>query len=487
MLDVCLLLEGTYPYVAGGVSTWVHQLITAMKDIRFGIVSIAPFPDPTRTVKYNMPENIIYFKEIYLHHYQLKKSRARTPTARDLETIRQFYLGILRGEYDHFAEFIKLFRGPRACLDTRYVFSSKTVWRLLIYFYERAGLDVSLLDYFWTWRATHLPLMSILKSDIPPAKIYHAVSTGYAGLLGAIAKVLRQAHFFLTEHGIYTHERMLEISQAHWIYEREKRHYRAERELSFFKQWWITMFRVMSHLTYRHADRIFTLYEGNKLRQVLEGARAENISIIPNGIKLDKFLSIKKERKHGPQIALIGRVVPIKDVKTFIYAAKQVLSDLPDAQFYVIGPTDEGPDYFNECKLLVENLKLEEKIEFTGRVPVKNYLKFLDLVVLTSISEAQPYAILEANVCGIPVVATNVGACREMLIGRTKADQNIGPSGIITDVAHPEDTARAITQLLTDKEKYAQYADNGRKRVARYYDLDDLLSKYLNVYEQNLS
>ncbi len=51
MLDICLLLEGTYPYVSGGVSTWVHQLIEGMKDVRFGIVFIAPHSDPTREMK----------------------------------------------------------------------------------------------------------------------------------------------------------------------------------------------------------------------------------------------------------------------------------------------------------------------------------------------------------------------------------------------------------------------------------------------------
>ena len=41
-VDVCLLLEGTYPYVKGGVSTWVHDLITRLPELRFAVVHVAP-------------------------------------------------------------------------------------------------------------------------------------------------------------------------------------------------------------------------------------------------------------------------------------------------------------------------------------------------------------------------------------------------------------------------------------------------------------
>jgi len=486
MIDVCFLLEGTYPYVAGGVSTWVHQLISSMKDIRFGIIYIAPHSDPTRTIKYKMPDNIIYLKEIYLHDYDLRSLRNRKPNTQDLELIRNFYQDFKNERYDHFANFIRLFRGDDICLDTEYIFASDDIWQLLIEFYKQIDQDISFLDYFWTWRGTHLPLMQVLQADIPRAKVYHSVSTGYAGLLGSIAKCTSDGKFFLTEHGIYTHERTLEISQADWIYKREKVNFRAERDLSFFKRWWVNIFKIMSHVAYRNADQIFTLFEGNKIRQSLEGADENKISIIPNGINIDDFKELTITKKDSPQVALVGRVVNIKDVKTYIHAAKLVLEKIPEVQFYIIGPTDEEEDYYEECTLLVEALKLEDKIIFTGRVYMKDYLKFLDLVVLTSVSEAQPYVVLEANMCGIPVVASDVGACREMLHGRTYPDQNIGPSGLITEVSNPEDTAQAIEKLLIDKKLYEQYGQSGKERVKHYYDQDDLLSKYLNVYENYL-
>lgn len=486
MIDVCLILEGSYPYVAGGVSNWVHQLITAMTDLKFGVIFISPHLDPTRTLKYEIPPHVIYMKELGLHDYSLKQTARRQPAAGDLKAVKSFYESLAKGPVNSFKELVGLFRGEKSCFDLPTVFSSKDIWDLLVQFYDRHAPEVSFIDYFWTWRGTHLPLLQVLQAEIPPAKIYHAVSTGYAGLLGAVAKVVHRQKLFLTEHGIYTHERMLEISQAAWIYERERRHYRADRELSFFKRWWIQLFCVMSRLTYAQADRIFTLYEGNKVRQILEGAAPEKISIISNGISPAEFGTIPRRRKNDPQIGFVGRVVTIKDVKTFLQAAKLILTYKPEAQFYIVGPTDEEADYFEECRLLVDALNLEEKVIFAGKEDPKKYYQFLDVVVLTSLSEAQPYVILEANLSGIPVVATDVGACREMLLGRDPVDQAIGPSGLITQVTNPEATARAVLKILDEPEAYEQMALSGQERVRRYYDLDDLLSRYMNIYEQNI-
>lgn len=486
MIDVCLLLEGTYPYVAGGVSTWVHQLISAMKDIKFGIVYIAPHSDPTRVIKYDMPQNVIYLKDIFLHDYDLTATSCKKPRESDFDLIENFYSGILKNQYEYFSDFVALFQGETPVFDIPSFFSSKKIWNLLVKFHDQIDENLSFIDFFWTWRSTHLPLLQILRASVPEAKVYHSVSTGYAGLLGALVRSQYLSKYFLTEHGIYTHERMLEIAQSDWIYERKQQGYRAERDLSFFKKFWIKMFSVMSKVSYFYADQIFTLYEGNKLREILEGAKEERIRVIPNGIDLNRFEKIKRIRHKTPSIGLIGRVVAIKDIKTFIQSAKIVLQKLPDAEFFVIGPTNEEEDYYQDCKALVEVLDLTDKIKFTGRANIDDYLSFLDVVVLTSISEAQPYVILEANFCGIPIVATDVGACREMLDGRTEQDKAIGKSGLISEVSNPYDTADKILNILNNPELYESMALAGKERVRKYYDQDSLLSRYLNIYEKNI-
>jgi len=67
MIDVAMILEGTYPYVSGGVSSWVHALITAMPDLRFGLLYLSPSMKAKREYKFKLPPNVTDFVEIYIY------------------------------------------------------------------------------------------------------------------------------------------------------------------------------------------------------------------------------------------------------------------------------------------------------------------------------------------------------------------------------------------------------------------------------------
>ncbi|TPW21919.1 MAG: group 1 glycosyl transferase [Elusimicrobia bacterium] len=164
--------------------------------------------------------------------------------------------------------------------------------------------------------------------------------------------------------------------------------------------------------------------------------------------------------------------------------ARIVVHKRPGTVFHVVGPTDEEPEYTQECRELTGVLGITDCVKFLGKVDVHAYYGQTDLVVLTSLSEAQPYAILEANAVGIPVVATDVGACREMLEGRGPEDRAVGVSGLLTPVSDPESSAAAVLRLLAEPGLYNAMGEAGRTRTARFYDQGDLVSRYLNLYEQ---
>ncbi|MBI5595396.1 MAG: GT4 family glycosyltransferase PelF [Elusimicrobia bacterium] len=486
MSDICLILEGTYPFVSGGVSTWIHQLVTAMSDVRFSVVHISPFPNPRREYKYKLPSNVVNIQDLYLHERiadpGLSPRRWRRQAIARLEALQE---ELFAGRMEAFTEMLPLLRGAGPVLSFSDLFRSPEAWEVLTRAYERHGEGVSFLDFFWTWRSIYLPLLKTLQCPIPKARLYHTVSTGYAGVLAAVARRTMDSGMLLTEHGVYTHERLLEISQSTWIYSPQRERFRVQRELSFFKRFWLGFFDVMGRLTYQSADRILTLYDGNRTKQILAGAPPEKIAIIPNGIDLPHYrdIPLKPQGSERKTVAFIGRVVPIKDVKTFIHAARIVSSKRPGTEFLVVGPTDEEPDYTAECRELVKALGVTDVVRFLGKVEMRKHYPDIDLVVLTSLSEAQPYVILEANAIGLPVVATDVGACREMLEGRAPEDKEIGPSGLLTGVSAPEDTAHAVLRLLSEPGLWNAMSEAGRARTSRFYDQDDLISRYLNLYE----
>jgi len=493
--DVCLLLEGTYPYVAGGVSTWIHNLIQALPEIRFTGLCILPTSELNWEVRYELPGNIENIQVVYLHDYDHldQKSKANVwKRGQNMNLVRDFHYRLRNSDSSLVEKLLSFFHAAgREELTPHDMIYGREAWDLLVELYNPSENEVSFIDYFWTFRFTHLPIFKLLQASIPRAKIYHSLSTGYAGMLGFIAKHLYKKPLLLTEHGIYVKERKIEISQAEWIFESISEQYRVQKDLGVFQKFWINLFETLGRITYEAADEIYTLYEGNRQLEISLGADPDKIFIIPNGIAIEKYSCLKpadymeRGRQDGVlRIGLMGRVVPIKDVKTFIRACKVASLSLPDARFLIMGPTEEDKQYYQECREMVQLLALEDRVEFTGKIDVMDYYPILDLIVLTSVSEAQPLVILEANCAGIPVVASDVGSCRELLEGRTEEDQALGPSGIVTRVADPAGTARGITDILMDEKLWRAMSLAGRKRVEIFYRESDLNRKYLDIYRR---
>jgi glycosyltransferase involved in cell wall biosynthesis len=111
----------------------------------------------------------------------------------------------------------------------------------------------------------------------------------------------------------------------------------------------------------------------------------------------------------------------------------------------------------------------------------------LDVVVLTSFSEGQPLVILEGYSHGVPAIATDVGACREMIEGRTDEDRALGPSGVVTRVAMPKETAAALVLMAKDPDLRRRMGQAGRKRVLAYYQRRDMLAAYAELYRNLVS
>jgi polysaccharide biosynthesis protein PelF len=496
--DVCLLLEGSYPFVAGGVSRWTHFLIKSLPEISFTAVCISASSKEKSSYKYEIPHNLSDIKVVYLSDYNpVKKKLRKKIRTKQINFLREFHYKLFKKDLSSFNEVLSVFNSSnKDRLTLHDLLFSKESWALLLEFYKPDESNLSFIDYFWTFRASHLPLFNILNTEMPRARVYHTISTGYAGFMGAVASHTYKRPLILTEHGIYTKERKIDIAQADWIYAAGSKKTKVERELGTFQNLWIQKFEAKGKFTYKAAERIYTLYEGNRQQQISDGADPRKTFIIPNGIDIDQYYklyanrksnNIQKGKTHILSIGFVGRVVPIKDVKTFIRACKIVSLRLPNVKIYIIGPTDENPKYHQECQELCRFMGLKEILEFTGKADTMKFYSFLDLVVLTSVSEAQPLVVLEANCAGIPVVASDVGACRELLEGNTKEDKALGASGIVTRVADPADTAQGIITILTNDELRQKMSIVGYKRVETFYRESDLNNKYLSVYKELMS
>ncbi|ANK80816.1 MAG: hypothetical protein TEF_08380 [Rhizobiales bacterium NRL2] len=484
-VDVCLVLEGTYPYVAGGVSTWVHDLINAQSGLTFHIVSLLPGTEPPEQ-RYEMPDNVRGLNHVFLQ--QLPVGARWMINLRKRLAEMEEALRAIQSEGDIFD--LKRLMDELAKGEGRYgrrlLMNSRPAWEMLLRMYGKDMPEGSFLDYFWTWRSLLGGLFSVMLSPMPQAKVFHTISTGYAGLFAARAKLETGRPVLLTEHGIYTNERRIEIAMADWLYEGPSGSLGLDKPKRDLKDLWIDTFVAYSRCCYQACDEIITLYTGNQDLQRRDGAEPHKLRIIPNGVDYERFSKIPREPHDRPTVALIGRVVPIKDIKTFIRAVAVLKQEVPDVLAWMMGPTEEDEDYYRECVQMVEHLELQDNFEFTGRVKLDEWLGRVDVMVLTSISEAQPLVILEGGAAGIPTVATDVGSCRDMLLGMPKEDPPLGRGGAITPLANPTETGRQLAALLKDPEAMARAREAIRERVRLYYNKVEIDRIYRDLYETHM-
>ena len=214
---------------------------------------------------------------------------------------------------------------------------------------------------------------------------------------------------------------------------------------------------------------------------------------IPNGVSLARFAPLRAKRRPDeatagppPVLCLIGRVVPIKDIKTFIRAMRRVVNELPAAEGWIAGPEDEDPSYANECRNLVDSLGLVDKVKFLGFRKVEELMPQIGLTILSSISEALPLVILEGYAAGVPTVSTDVGSCRQLVEGLGDDDRALGASGRIVGLADPQALADAALELLTSPQKWKAASDAGIARVERSYTDAMMFGHYRSVYDRAL-
>lgn len=469
-MRICLLTEGSYPYVVGGVSSWVQMLMEGLPEYEFVVYSIGAEAKDRGHYKYKLPQNCVGIQEVFLD--EILNLKAGTMQEHALTEAQQQVLEeLVKGDQPiNLDGLVDIFRNKQweSPLD---IFMTGDFFQVIRKIYAERYDYLPFTEFFWTLRSMLLPLFYLLQQDLPEADVYHSVATGYCGILGGIGATVYHKPFMITEHGIYSREREAEIIKSDW----------AKTD---FKSVWIRYFYNLAKLAYEKADHVFTLFEHNGQIEKELGCDPKKIAIVPNGIHMERFAPIPELTDHGGTINVgaVVRVVPIKDILTLLRAFFLVHQDMPDTHLYVMGNMEEDPEYAQLCVNTAELLGITETVTFTGSIQVTEYLPKMDVLVLSSISEGQPLSVLEGFAAHRPFVTTDVGCCRELIYGDSQ--DTLGDAGIVVPPLDFEAMAREILRLARNFPLRHQMSQAGYERTLRGYTYEHFIDSYRRIYRE---
>jgi L-malate glycosyltransferase len=208
----------------------------------------------------------------------------------------------------------------------------------------------------------------------------------------------------------------------------------------------------------------------------------KKIEVVYNGVDHKRFeddIDVTLKRRgigidaDDIVIGNVSRFFENKDHKTLIEAFKIITNDYADSKLVLVG---DGPLRRN-IENKVEKEGLSKKVRFLGnRRDVPELLKAMNIFALSSLREGFPVVLLEAMASGLPTVVTDVDGNAEMVVN--------GETGLIVPRSEPESLAKAICEIIQDKDKGREMGENGRHRVKKLFSFDGMVNRYTSIYER---
>lgn len=235
---------------------------------------------------------------------------------------------------------------------------------------------------------------------------------------------------------------------------------------------------------------MFAVLTGRARAHLIDCGFAEaRIEIIPNGVDTNRYVPLSHKAKLSMReklglpideklVIFVGRLHPVKGLDTLLYAWQKVSQsiEIDRARLLIVGEGPEEPF----LRQLVTQLGLEATTLFLGRRDnVVKYLQSTDVLVLPSLSEGLPNALLEAMACGLAAVATDVGGSNDVI--------NNLENGILIHPRDPKALSDALLTLLNDKKLAARLGQEARKTIEERYSLDQVVNQYMRLYQSLVS
>lgn len=226
-------------------------------------------------------------------------------------------------------------------------------------------------------------------------------------------------------------------------------------------------------LVYRKIE-VITVSPSSKAEILLHKLTKKEPHVVYNGVDLSKCVPGQKSKT--PLVLYLGRLTTAKSVHVLIRAAVEVIASVPKVKFVVAG---DGPAR-SMLMRMVRKMRLDDFITFTGKVSEEEKISWYQkawVFVNPSLIEGWGITTIEANACGVPVVASNVAGLRDAV--------HNPHSGLLVPYGNVEEFARAITDLLVYPGKRRRMSREARD-WARKFDWNKSAKEGIKVLHRTI-
>lgn len=210
-----------------------------------------------------------------------------------------------------------------------------------------------------------------------------------------------------------------------------------------------------------------------------DGIKPSKLHLVYNGINPVKEYTPEEKAAARNRLgippdvcvaALVARLESVKNPLLFVKAAHIAASHNPDIHFLVAGDGSLRSEVEKEAKPLGENFHITGYLE-----NVADAYNAMDILTLTSESEALSISLIEGQSAGLPVISTDSGGPSEIITQ--------GENGIIVPNGDAESLAKAILSLADNPQKRKAFGESGKQNVAKRFGLDVMSDEIDKIYK----
>ncbi len=221
------------------------------------------------------------------------------------------------------------------------------------------------------------------------------------------------------------------------------------------------------------------------LADILDWTRwGRPIWVIPNGIDVEFWRSVRREKAReelgidGPLVLTVSRLAVKKRVSAVPKIAKEVVKEIPDVQFIIIGDGVER----RAIEMLIRQYGLENNVHLLGKMPredVRKYMGAADVYLNPTKKEALGIALLEAQAAGVPGIGYAGSGVVDII--------EHGKNGFL--YWNDKEAVKCVVELLEDEKKRKRMGKNARRRAERFdwkyvvKEIEDAYKKTIDIYE----